>query len=378
MKGYRRIVLALGLILSSCAHRGETEEGIVANLDDTCTIPLSKIGNDIHLLPLYSEKPIGNILSVRKYGDSVFLLDDVQRQIVCVDENGNANIFNRLGRGAGEYVDISCFSFIEESDELVVFDRHAKSLKFFTLPDGKQTRSVALDFYINGMEMAGKDKLLAVRSGNKNAGTKSSLVLLDVNSGEAEDLIPLQELQGELMEDISFNKEGDTVFFGITGPKFEFYKYSADDLEKVGSVFFRPDVLSKGFWEGEDYDKQADILLELLEKGEKEMAIAPFWAMADAECLCFWYMTGRTRYNHNLPDRDFCIIRDGKAEIYSTISCPELGIDRLQPLGTDGKSYISLITAEETVPQPGTELGDAFLAMQAEGVDTALLIYDLL
>lgn len=371
------LVIALIVLLTvSCNETDERAKVIIAELNKETEVSLFDIGGQARVVPIISDHVIGSITWIKKYGDNMILYDDSQRQIWIVDKDGKAVLFDRLGRGPEEYIDISCFAYLEDSDELVIYDRHAKTIKFYSLASFRLNRSLALDFYINDIEVLPGGGLIMVREGDRNTGTNAAIIIQKGIQNSYEVLIPLMEIQGELFEGFSFVYSNNSTFFGVTGPTLDLYSFNTY-LEDVQSIAFVPDVLGRRFWNQRNYNKQEEILLKTMLLHEGKMAITPVFISKSGDIVCFWYITGSGISTHRLPDRNCCIVHDGKALVYNAISCPELGIDRLQPMGSDGRSYISLITADEVTPLAGTELGNTFLSLKEEGVDVALLVYDL-
>ena len=371
------VIASIALLTVSCNIIDERAKVVIAELNKETEVSLFEIGGQARIVPIISDRAIGNIMWIKKYGDNIILYDDSQRQIWFVDKDGKAVLFDRLGRGPEEYIDISCFAYLEDSDELVIYDRHAKAIMFYSLTSYRLNRSLSIDFYINDMEALPGGGLIMAREGDRTTKTDAAIIILKGINDSCEVLIPLMEIQGELFEGFSFVHGMNSTFFGVTGPTLDLYSFNTY-LEDLQSIAFVPDVLGRRFWNQRNYNKQEEILLETMMLHGGKMAVAPIFISKSDDDVCFWYITGSGISSHGLPDRNCCIVHNGKAQVYNAISCPELGIDRLQPMGSDGRSYISLITADEVTPQAGTELGDAFLSLKEEGIDVALLVYNLL
>lgn len=371
------VIASIALLTVSCNKIDKRAKVVIAELNKETEVSLFEIGGQARIVPIISDRVIGNITWIKKYGDNIILYDDSQRQIWFVDKDGKAVLFDRLGRGPEEYIDISCFAYLEDSDELVIYNRHAKTIMFYSLTSYRLNRSLALDFYINDMEVLPGGGLIMAREGDRTTGTNAAIIVQKGINDNCEVLIPLKEIQGELFEGFSFVHGKNSTFFGVTGPTLDLYSYNTY-LEDLQSIAFVPDVLGRRFWNQRNYNKQEEMLLETMTRQGGKMAVAPIFISKSDDAVCFWYITGSGISSHNLPDRNCCIVKNGTAQVYNAISCPELGIDRLQPIGSDGRSYISLITDGEVTPQAGTELGDAFLSLKEEGTDVALLVYNLL
>ena len=380
----RRVQIILTvLIISGClSHNEDGEDVVYADTGTSFSASLSELGGHANLIPVFSDETIGNIYDARKYGDRFFLYDNQHRSIWIVDSSGKPFHFNRLGRGPDEYLDIFGYSFNEDREELVIYSRNGGVLKVYSIIDGSLVRQFAQkdsygEGYYNAMETVGNGMLMRVKQNSQKGSDDAAVVRYDLNNGEEEVVLPLRPDQARIADFMSQTTDGHVVL-GVCGERMTFYELGYDGIKQLFQVRFPYDSFWDSYWRRDYSEERFDDFGSYILKQKDGLAIEPGFFTSTEDASAFWFMTKANSSTNSLPDRDCCIIRDGKAEIYSTISCPELGIDRLQPLGTDGESYISLITAEETVPQPGTELGDAFLAMQAAGVDTALLIYDLL
>lgn len=363
----------LTVCLPSCnCQRGNA---IIIDSADSANVDLLDLGTGTQLIPIPSEYDMGDITYAKVTGEYYFFFDEARKSIHIMDNRGEFQEFNRLGRGAGEYLDIGAFSFDKEKNELVIYERSTRCLKFYSLSDYSKTRERQLDYYINAFECISGDELLVFRENWKSYS--SAVVRIDLETGSEETLLPLRADQILILEDYALSKsEDDGIYFGITGEKMTFYRYG-EDLQILSSLEFRPTKLSRNYWEGDFSEKKEKELLRILQKPDIELAMAPCAISAVDGDISFWYAIRPSKTAHQLPEMRCCVMRSGQIALFKRIGCRDLGIDSLQPIASHGKQTLTLLDAELLSPRKGTELGDKFISLKQKGYNRFVLAYGL-
>ncbi len=368
------VIACLANSLSSCNNNLD-EHSVVADLTSTTRADLFVIGKNVQLIPLPRECAMGEVTYAKIMGNNYFFYDESRRCIYFVRDDGSYIEFNKLGRGPGEYTDIGSFAIIEPEQELALFERHTRRLRFYSLTDFTEVRSQELDYYINALDYIGNGDFLMFREGRSDY--TNAIIRFNTKTKEEEELLPLREDQIMMAEDFVLSKNGDIVLFGISGPNTKLYQFGKN-LQTVATVSFVPDKLGRSYWRGDFSDRKQKELLLAMQDGGEGIALGPCdVSLGENGCFSFWFFVKRGTVAHVLPKRHCCVVRNGEAYLYESISCKALGIDSLQPIASSGSRTLTLLTQEEISPQHGTVLGDQFLEMKNKGYNYFLLAYEL-
>ena len=341
----RRLLCAgfvcLSFLTFSCSD-GENGHIIKARLNKTAIMELDS--DAVRSASFHSDGvPVGNIMYGKSYGDILFLFDESRYCLYQVTGSTIVTALDKVGRGPGEYVDIGAFTYLPETREIVIFERATKTLLFYR--DGSLTRQIPLDFYVNAMEAFSSDHILFARESDYPGGP-AAILDYTLSTGDEKQLLSLREDQVELLPDWAFCNHNVLIYFGITGLTTDIYSYR-DDIRKVASVSFSPDVLGKQYWTGEFDDRKEDMLLEALQGGYGGAAVGPCLLQVSDERIAFWYMTGTAIYYHNLPDQALCVIEDGCVDLFRQVLDPRDAKTVFQPIAVWGDSFVTVDDADE-------------------------------
>ena len=371
---YWASALAFAISLVSCSG-SIAYDAVVADVEQAQCVDISEIGREMRLVPISGDSILGAVTYAKVAGGKCFFYDEARRSIHIVEEDGTCQEFNKVGRGPEEYIDLWGFSYVESENELVIFERRTKSLRFYSLEDYSESKALKMDCYLNALEHLEGSEFLLLKEGADNL--PPALVRYDTENGEGKVLMELRQDQANMAEDYFFSKRGDDILFGVSGLNTEIYRYR-DSLQKIAVVSFVPNKLGRSYWNGEFTEKKERDLMRILQDGGPGIALSPMdVSVADAGSLSFWYFVARGAVSHELPHRQCCVLRDGVATLYSQISCNDLGIKSLQPVASDGHRTYSLLAGEEITPLPGSALGDSFLEMKNNGYNNYILSYEL-
>ena len=320
----------------SCLNIGDSQT-IKANLKESSDLTISQDSVRPFLF-LGDDNFVGNIRYGKSYGEILFLFDESRRRIYSVTEAGVSLALDKLGRGPDEYIDISAFTFLAETKELVIFERASRSLRFYI--DGAMTRKIDLDFYVNAMEAMETDRIILAKEADYLGGC-ASLLSYDLSSREQKLIMSLREDQIELFSDVSFYWAGDKMYFGVTGLTTDIYSYSDDDtLQKVASVGFFPNPLKRDYWDGEYDERKLDRMLGVAQGGNGGAALGVFFLNVSESSYSFWFATGTGIYTHNLPDLSLCKIQNNHASIIRHTLTSESSDPGFQPVAMWKGKYI--------------------------------------
>ena len=335
------LTIALAAFFPSCSNRGDGPS-VRARLDELryLSVPQEALQEQ----PLVEEVPLGNVMYGKSYGDCLFFFDEANMRIYSVEGDTVRLALDKRGRGPGEYSDIGAFTYVPETEELVIFERAGRKLRFYK--DGAMTRQIPVDFYAIAMEALSDDKILYAREA-ASLGGPAGLFAYDLSSGEQTQLLSLREDQVEFFHDLSFCRVDDKIYFGVTGLTTDIYSYDGD-LKKVASVSFSPNPFGKEYWSGEYSAEKEGKALASVSDGNLSLALGVFCLQVSKDKIGFWYMNGDSIQNHNLPSLSYCSIEGGEANTYYVVRLPrESGIELFQPVAVGKDGFISIGEEDE-------------------------------
>lgn len=315
----------------------------LSDVSNARTYQLEDLASDIKVIPLIgtdSLPVIGDIHSVKGYREKLFLFDERLRKIQFFENGMYAGELNRIGRGPDEYVDIGAFAYMPTSDELVIFDRNSRKLKFYSLTSFKLTRTVALDYYISGFDYIADGRFLLIREVSSPESHDAAAVIWDADTNTEISHISITPSQDNLISDIAINRDDDgAVIFSLPGYVNRIYRVDGSGFTEISRLFFGRYGLDKKYWSGRrsDYYYVHERLT-----GGASVAIAPSFYLHDGDDECFWYVSGYDNGLHHLPEMSLYIKRGDDRIAVSGLRVRGVNCD-IQPIGMVDGFYVSLI-----------------------------------
>lgn len=373
-RNYSALIFCIIVLISmSGCFREEGDKGIIADNKAPSIADIETLSSSIKLIPVPKECMIGNIMYSKSYGDMIFLFDEGLRKIHCFENGTPCFTLDKVGRGPEDYIGIGAFTYIQDSRELVIFEREKRLLKYYSIDSGGLQRKMEIPFYANAMEYLKDGEFLFIRETDKQGNTPA-VCLYSTYEGTVRTILPLRDDQAEMTTDFSFTKKCDSVFFGISSYSTALYSFRAN-LTEEKTIYFESNALDKNYWSGEFDERKEEILTNAIASG-KDFALAPSFLNTNKTALSFWYINAMGQA-HSTPPMNLCIIDKSEAVVYSNVRCLSLGVQNLQPIGVYGSGYVSLLFLDMIKPKQGTTLGDDVLRMREMGLDMALMVYEL-
>lgn len=164
MKNFKLLMLSLIVCSFSCKNNAEkvheiatqiskaslmknsfSEDFVTINPDDVKEVgsqEFAKKVKQIRYVGIKSEEPMGEIYQVLAYSNRIFLLDNQSEKIFIYDKNGvYVNKIDSRGNGPKEYVGLGTMCIFGKDSTLVVSDRLANKLLYYTI-DGEFIQKV--------------------------------------------------------------------------------------------------------------------------------------------------------------------------------------------------------------------------------------------
>lgn len=336
---------AIMSILTAC--RGSEEISLEVDVSCAEVCRLEDLAAEVKVIPLEirdTTVKVGDIYSLKSYGDRIFLYDERFRKIQCFDGGRYYGELDRVGRGPEEYIDIGAYTYDAFRDELVIFERNARQLKFYSCSSFRMSRSIQMDFYISALEHISGDKFLVVKENSSRDSNDGAVLILDMVTGCKVDWFPVSTVQSDLISDMFITRKGDgRVLFALPGYVNEVYRADTTGFTEVSGIFFGKYGARRKFWEEESTD---GIYIKDMLEGGGPAAIAPSYYMEDGERESFWYVSRYSTDMYHQPLMSL-FIRDGEA--YRAVSRLVIdGVtDDLQPLCASEGYYFSIVYPQQ-------------------------------
>ena len=105
-------LLALSLLtVVGCSSGGNRGVDVIEDSDIHDVGDLTEIACDFVVKPLKSSEPIDGIGGIKFWGDKALARSNDNRKLLCFDNYNLSSVLDKLGRGPGEYIYLSDFSY---------------------------------------------------------------------------------------------------------------------------------------------------------------------------------------------------------------------------------------------------------------------------
>lgn len=110
------------LAVLGCGQTGNrvAECEVIRDGDVTDEADLTEIAYDFKVYPLKSDGPIDGIQGVKFFGNKMFARSQDSEKLLCFENNSQYAVLNRLGRGPGEYIYLSDFTYDEKENRIML------------------------------------------------------------------------------------------------------------------------------------------------------------------------------------------------------------------------------------------------------------------
>lgn len=332
--------IIISILVVACGHSHNCIEPI--DVTDGKVQCLEDVASDIKIMPLRDRDSlnlIGDIYSLKSYGERIFLYDDRARKILYYDDGIYGGQIDKVGRGPEEYVDIGTFAYDAEHDILTLFDRNTRKLIFYSCATVRMVREMQLDYYIAALEYITDGVYLVVREQTSEEDNNAAVVILDTDNNSITSSLSITPIQGDLLSDLAVTRADDGVIITVPGYVNRVYRADVFGFTELSTIFFGRHGADRKFWEGKREDPF--YVEELLNSGPAS-AIAPSYYIGDGTCERFWYVSRYSYDMHSQPVMSLCVCDGSKC-----VTVSELVIDGieggLQPLCATNDYYFTLV-----------------------------------
>lgn len=344
---YQALLLSILASFFSCNSKENIDsQTIKIDLSSFSIITKEVSDNDMTFIPLIMPDSIffGNINHMKEYGDFIFLHDENQtKSLTIVNHSGQVvNQLKQLGDGPGEYRALSAFAFAEEDSILTIYDRLKRSLSHYKFPELKHISTVRINKYLMNIEYINKDTLVVTSEDylGDNGDYEGMLYVLRNGTQITDDLgIGRSEGSIELSFPNTVIKTSNGTFYAHPDEFTTIYKLSSV-VEAIYVIDFDKNIVPKEAWsliEGNDF-------MEFVEENNKAIWVQNMILSNDNLAFSFLYKDLDTRYFYNHDHQDSSL------NVYSGYTVNKSDYILPHPVGSDGKSFLSLIYTESIDP----------------------------
>ncbi|MBN2675270.1 MAG: 6-bladed beta-propeller [Alphaproteobacteria bacterium] len=225
------------------------------------------------------------------YENEIYILDKKQGAIVVFSENGKfKRKINRIGKGPGEYINISDFSIDTSNGLLLISDTNTRKLHLYQT-NGEFYKTYNSKTLNSFCELY--DKRVISYSDNNIYSEKYNLHVVDLESEKKIDYLPidvdLKDFQTRTGGQFMKNHMGQILFKEALG--YNIYKFDSSGIKNYFFIDFGEYNLPDSYFKGElDFN---DLVYSL---NDGKYAVYPTIFMETSEIIFFRYQFGDYRY----------------------------------------------------------------------------------
>lgn len=316
--------------------------------------------NQIEFIPLYIPDSIyfGAINHIKAYGEYVFLLDESQTNSLTITNRKGEyiNQLKKIGNGPGEYESLDAFSYDESKGILSIYDRSRLSIYHYSFPDLEPLGNFLINRYIMNMEYVDSETIMIISENELDQKGKYEGVLYISNQGKTlkYDLPIGNDVSSiELSYPNTITKIADTIYYAHPYEITTIYKMNKK-VEALFKIDFGKNKIPEKFWPA----NEASEFEQSLAEGNKAVWVQNLILSNEHLAFSFLYKEPSTRYFYQMN------LEDSSENIYKGYKIPLTTYALPNPIGSDGKNYLSLIY-QENIDYSQIKNNDFFEALKA-------------
>jgi len=340
-----RLIFALCLVLLACSGcRSVSDKAEIIDVSRPVEAQLLDIAEDFRIVQLDEEEcSIGEITSVKVYGDDIFLRDESLRGIYHFNKDGRLlNVLDCKGRAKSEYVDISSYAYSPEKGLLFIYSGMSVTIKVYSVADMSFRYELPLGHYMRSIEMLSDNTLLAMQSPEKTYG--GGLVTIDAESGAVTEIMTgIREDQWRYVSESSLYRVKDgSLALCVPGYPNRIMKCTSDGVEEMAQFVMKGGTLDKKFWKMSADDGESAFHYAIRQRSKNpDSCFLPVLAIGgDSGVSSFWTVTGSY-----LSLSNFAFNLYAKGKIYKPV-LPDGSLTKAYGMSSEGE-YLILVRTDQ-------------------------------
>ena len=286
----------------------------------------------------------GEISHLKQFGDYLFLHNpDLTKTITITDLKGNyIGQLNSVGRGPGEYTQIAAFTFDEDKEHLIIYDRGQQRLLTYSVPNLEFVTDSRVDRYMMNIEQIDTDFILAFSEEELNATTYEGVITMKNNGSLLSNIdIDANAASMELSYPNTVSLINGEVYYAHPHEITTIYKMTKNGAEEVFKIDFGNNGIPEKYWAR----TEADEFESALEEGNKATWVQHF--TLNNQLAAFWYMY------IDPSNKQLAVYNRQTNEVksYKQFTIDGTEVELPYPIGTINDKFVSIIYSDELSPE---------------------------
>lgn len=363
------LLLLTSVLFFSCSQE---KQSVTISVDPTKAkqISFDKLVDDYQLIKLEKPEGIewGQIESMKKFKDYIFLIDRFQTKTVTVFDSKGKFIkqLNRAGDSPGDYTELSLFTFDPINNAMVIYSR-MKGVNIYDFETLELQKEIPItERYFMGMEWLSENQYFVIKEYNSSED-EGGCYIVDEEFDEVKELeIPNYNASIEISYPSTISRTGNSVLYNFSSDSSKVYALSENNVEVKHQVNFgNSNIDSKTVWNAMESD---EFEMEVFEN--KKATFIQFFRESE-NGFSFWFINGADKGQNNLAIYDK---NSGESKVIRKAYLGDADVTfDLFPKGILNNQYVTILNSESDLVQKISETKDEKIELG----DDYLFVYDL-
>ncbi|MBN1768938.1 MAG: 6-bladed beta-propeller [Prolixibacteraceae bacterium] len=361
MKKQLIIILLFLFAGSSCTKNSATEDVIVINPDNSRDYYLEDIASFYTVVPIQAEVPIDAIQYAQCYGDEVFLISRKGHKIYYLNKGELITVFDKKGKGPGEYITMDTFGYSPEKHEIAIFSFSNKVLYLYDVPSMKFKKHIPLDMSVYTMKYDSEGLLYAFVLSHSSKESEGSIKTINTDDGRISHVMNSDFVSISFTGDCSFYN--NKLVYACPGFINRLLLIGSSKIDTIVNISYGKRNLPSKYYECKSGDLTYASFPLYFE--DNNCCGFPNSAIISDNGYTLWYVS-KMHEQMRIPS-DLQMLHKSKDDsLIHAKSIKVKGLDlKIQPIGFSNDYYMTLIDGvEDDISDNGvlrSELGDQII-----------------
>ena len=371
----KRVFFVMTLMSCLCFIDCKKDNSVIINDEDAIDVWFEDIASNVKIVRLDSDEPIGSIKNIISYDNEIIAIGNDKQTAYYFVDGKLVSKMNHVGRGRGEYLDLSRYAYSPSRKVLYVLN--GDKVLWYSMPEMNYSGSTPLKTNPNFISVH-DDKSFFVAIVEDG---KAITALVDIETGE---------ITKQIDEISMYSLEQSDISMASYSMRDHYYSTSSfnNKIVAVNKDNTVTSLLTYNFGDKsipEEYvdydikhlDRMFDIVEYMMENGDTRLEGNQFIRLRNDE-LTFWYyysthVWDRFLYRYNLKDKSGNSYKGFRIK----------GINRpIYPLSSTSEGYVTILEGDYSMYKTDEEPSDLANSIihemkKQEEHNPVLLFYDL-